>query len=323
MIFTRRNLLKAGLGFAALPALAREGLAQSYPTHPVRLLVGFAPGLSSDIVARLIAGYLSDHSGQTFIVENKPGAGTNIAADAAVHAAPDGYTLLWVTQTNAINATLYKKLDFNFMQDIQPVSGVISVPAALIVNPSVPAKTIPEFIAYAKANPGKINMCSPGVGSINHALGELFNMVAGVQLVHVPYRTNYYTDLVSGQVQCTFNPLPSALGYIKSGQVRALGVTSATRQPAFPDLPAIKEFLPSYEGTAWFGLGVPKGVPGDIVSTLNRLTNEGLADPKLKERLVALGGVPLTGSPAEFDKLIHQEVDKWGKVVNFAHMQVD
>jgi tripartite-type tricarboxylate transporter receptor subunit TctC len=323
MIFTRRNLLQAGVGFAALPALTRAGLAQSYPARPVHLLVGFAPGLSSDIVARLIAGYLSAHSGQTFIVENKPGAGTNIAADAAAHAAPDGYTLLWVTQTNAINATLYKKLNFNFMQDIQPVSGVISVPAALIVNPSVPAKTVPEFIAYAKANPGKINMCSPGIGSINHALGELFNMVAGVKLEHVPYRSNYYTDLVSGQVQCTFNPLPSALGYIKSGQVRALGVTSATRQPAFPDLPAIKEFLPGYEGTAWFGLGVPKSVPADIVSTLNRLTNEGLADSTIKARLEALGGVPLTGSAAEFDKLIKQEVEKWGKVVNFAHMQVD
>ncbi len=323
VIFTRRNLLKAGLGCAAFPGFVRGSLAQAYPTHPVRLLVGFAPGLSSDIVARLIASYLSEHSGQQFVVENKPGAGTNIAADAAAHAAPDGYTLLWVTQTNAINTTLYKKLNFNFVQDIQPVSGVISVPAALIVNPSVPAKTVPEFIAYAKANPGKINMCSPGIGSINHALGELFNMVAGVQLVHVPYRTNYYTDLVSGQVQCTFNPLPSALGYIKSGQVRALGVTSATRQAAFPDLPAIKEFLPGYEGTAWFGLGVPKGVPADIVNTLNRLTNQGLADPTIKGRLEALGGVPLTGSAAEFDKLIKEEIEKWGKVVNFAHMQVE
>jgi tripartite-type tricarboxylate transporter receptor subunit TctC len=323
VVFTRRNLLKVGLGCAAFAAFVRGSFAQSYPTHPVRLLVGFAPGLSSDIVARLIASYLSEHGGQQFVVENKPGAGTNIAADAAAHAAADGYTLLWVTQTNAINTTLYKKLNFSFVRDIQPVSGVISVPAALIVNPSVPAKTVPEFIAYAKANPGKINMCSPGIGSINHALGELFNMVAGVQLVHVPYRTNYYTDLVSGQVQCTFNPLPSALGYIKSGQVRALGVTSATRQAAFPDLPAIKEFLPCYEGTAWFGLGVPKGVPADIVNTLNRLTNQALADPTIKARLEALGGVPLTGSATEFGKLISEEIEKWGKVVSFAHMQVD
>ncbi|MGN6570789.1 MAG: Bug family tripartite tricarboxylate transporter substrate binding protein [Pseudolabrys sp.] len=323
MILSRRSILKSGLGCAALPVLSRVSFAAAYPTRPVRLYVGFAAGLSSDIVARLISGYLSEHTGQQFVVENKPGAGTNIAADAAAHADPDGYTLLWVTQTNAINTSLYKSLNFDFVKDIQPVSGVLSVPAALIVNPSLPVKTVPEFIAYAKANPGKINMCSPGVGSINHVLGELFNMVAGVKLVHVPYRTNYYTDLVSGQVQCTFNPLPSALGYMKSGQVRALGVTSATRQAAFPDLPAIKEFLPDYEGTAWFGLGVRKGTPAEIVDKLNRLTNEGISDPTLKARLVALGGAPLTGDTAQFTNLIHSEIDKWHKVVEFAHMHVD
>ena len=257
------------------------------------------------------------------MVENKPGAGTNIAAETVVQASPDGYTLLWVTQTNAINATLYKSLKFNFIQDIEPVAGVITVPTVMMVNPKVPAKTVPEFIAYAKANPGKINMSSPGIGSVNHVLGELFNMMAGVKLVHVPYRGSQFPDLISGQVQVTFNPLPSSLGFIKSGKLRALAVTSKTRQAVLPDVPTIGESVPGYEGTAWFGLGAPKNTPKDIVDKLNSTINAGLADPKFKEKLEDLGGVPMSGTPAEFTKFIHEETDKWAKVVKFSGAKVE
>ena len=322
MKLPRRQFLLLAAGAAALPALSRIARAQSYPTRTVRLVVGFPPGTSSDITARLIAQWLSDHLGQQVVVENRPGAGTNIAAETVVQAAPDGYTLLWVTQTNAINATLYESLKFDFNRDIAPVAGVIRVPTVMMVNPAVPAKTVPEFIAYAKANPGKINMSSPGIGSANHVLGELFQMMTGTKLVHVPYKGSQFPDLLSGQVQVTFNPLPSSLNFIKTGKLRALGVTSATRQSVLPDVPPIGEFVPGYEGNAWFGIGAPKNTPKEIVDKLNKEINAGLADAKLKGRLVDLGGVPMAVTPAEFGKFIADETEKWSKVVKFAGLKV-
>jgi tripartite-type tricarboxylate transporter receptor subunit TctC len=288
----------------------------------VRLVVGFPPGTSSDIVARMIAEWLSQRLGQQVVVENKPGAGTNIAAETVVQAATDGYSLLWVTQTNAINETLYESLPFDFIRDIEPVAGIIRVPTVMMVNPSVPAKSVPEFIAYAKANPGKINMSSPGIGSANHVLGELFQMLTGTKLVHVPYKGSQFPDLLSGQVQVTFNPLPSSLNFIKTGQLRALAVTSATRQAVLPDVPTVGEFVPGYEGTAWFGIGAPKNTPKDIVDKLNKEINAGLAEPKLKTRLVDLGGAPMSVTPAEFGNFIADETTKWGNVVKFASLRV-
>ncbi len=322
MKLPRRQFLLLSAGAAVMSALPGTAGAQSYPARTVRLIVGFPPGTSSDITARLIAQWLSDHLGQQVVVENRPGAGTNIAAETVVQAAPDGYTLLWVTQTNAINSTLYESLKFNFTRDIEPVAGVIRVPAVMMVNPAVPAKTVPEFIAYAKANPGKINMSSPGLGSANHVLGELFQMMTGTKLVHVPYKGSQFPDLLSGQVQITFNPLPSSLNFIKTGKLRALGVTSATRQAVLPDTPPIGEFVPGYEGTAWFGIGAPKNTPKDIVDKLNKEINAGLADATLKARLVDLGGVPMSVTPAEFGKFIADETEKWSKVVKFAGLKV-
>jgi len=323
MKLLRRQFLHLVAGAVALPVLSRTSWALDYPTRSVRIVVGFPAGTSSDIVARLIAQWLSERLGQQFVVENRPGAGTNVAAETVVQAAPDGYSLVWVTQTNAINGTLYHSLKFNFIQDIQPVAGVIRVPTVMMVNPSVPAKTVPEFIAYAKANPGKINMSSPGIGSANHVLGELFQMMAGVKLVHVPYRGSQFPDLLSGQVQITFNPLPSSLNFIQTGKLRALAVTSATRQAALPDVPTVGEFVPGYEGTAWFGIGAPKNTPKEIVDKLNQEINAGLADPKLKARLEELGGVPMSMTPADFGKFITDETEKWGKVVKFADLKVE
>jgi tripartite-type tricarboxylate transporter receptor subunit TctC len=323
MKLLRRQFLHLVAGAVALPVLSRTSWALDYPTRSVRIVVGFPAGTSSDIVARLIAQWLSERLGQQFVVENRPGAGTNVAAETVVQAAPDGYSLVWVTQTNAINGTLYHSLKFNFIQDIQPVAGVIRVPTVMMVNPSVPAKTVPEFIAYAKANPGKINMSSPGIGSANHVLGELFQMMAGVKLVHVPYRSSQFPDLLSGQVQITFNPLPSSLNFIQTGKLRALAVTSATRQAALPNVPTVGEFVPGYEGTAWFGIGAPKNTPKEIVDKLNQEINAGLADPKLKARLEELGGVPMSMTPADFGKFITDETEKWGKVVKFADLKVE
>jgi tripartite-type tricarboxylate transporter receptor subunit TctC len=321
MVFSRRALLHLAAGVAALPAAIRFAWAQSYPSRPGRILVGFPAGTSSDITARLLGQWLSERLGQQFVVENRTGAGTNIAAEAVVHASPDGYTLLWVTQTNAINATLYDNLNFNFIRDIQPVASILRVPAVIMVNPSVPAKTVPEFIAYAKANPGKVNMSSPGIGSINHVAGEMFKMMAGVDLVHVPYRSSQFPDLLGGQVQVTFNPLPSSLDFIRSGKLRGLAVTSATRSDVLPDLPTVAEFLPGYEATAWFGIGTPKETPAEIVDKLNTTINAGLADPQFKGRLVDLGGVPAPMSTAEFGNFIASETEKWGKVVKFANVK--
>jgi len=317
MVF-RRDFLKLAAGAAALPAVSRLARAQTYPARPVRLIVGFPAGTSSDICARLVGQWLSQRVGQQFLVKNRTGAGTNVAADLVVQAPPDGYTLLWVTQTNAINATLYETLSFNFIRDIAPVGSIIRVPAVMMVHPSVPANTVPEFIAYAKANPGKINMSSPGIGSINHVAGELFNMMAGVKLVHVPYRSSQFPDLLSGQVQVTFNPLPSSLDFIRAGKLRGLAVTGATRSDALPDLPPLGEFLPGYEATAWFGVGAPKNTSSEIIDRLNTEINGGLADPEFKARLIDLGGTPLPMSPAAFGKFIASETEKWAEVVKFS-----
>ncbi len=323
MKLPRRQFLHLAAGAVALPALSRIAWAQAYPTRPVRIVVGFPPGTSSDITARLIAEWLSQRLGQQVLVENRTGAGTNIAAETVVQASPDGYSLLWVTQTNAINATLYESLNFNFIRDIAPVAGVIRVPTVMMINPSVPAKTVPEFIAYAKANPDKINMSSPGIGSANHVLGELFQMMTGVKLVHIPYKGSQFPDLLSGQVQITFNPLPSSLNFINTGKLRALAVTSATRQAVLPDVPTVGEFVPGYEGNAWFGIGAPKNTPKEIVDKLNSEINAGLANPKLSARLIDLGGVPMSVTPAEFGKFIADETEKWGKVVKFAGLKVN
>jgi tripartite-type tricarboxylate transporter receptor subunit TctC len=323
MTLRRRDFLHLSAGAAALPALSRFARADTYPSRSGRIIVGFPPGTSSDICARLIGQWLSEKLGQQFVVENKTGAGTNIAAEAVVQASPDGYTLLWVTQTNAINATLYKSLKFNFIKDIEPVAGVITVPTVMMVNPAVPAKTVAEFIAYAKANPGKINMSSPGIGSANHILGELFNMMAGIKMVHVPYKGSQFPDLISGRVQVTFNPLPSSLGFIKNGKLRALGVTSATRQAVLPDVPAIGETVKGYEGNAWFGIGAPKKTPKDIVDKLNSTINAGLTDPVFKKKLEDLGGVPMSVTPAAFTKFINDETEKWAKVVAFSGAKVE
>ena len=318
MKLPRRRFMNLALGAAALPALSRIAAAQSYPSRPVRLIVGFPAGTSSDITARLMAQWLSQRLRQQFVVENHTGAGTNIAADTVAHAPADGYTLLWTTQTNAINASIYKKLNFDFIRDIQPVASIIQVPAVIMVHPSVPAKTVPEFIAYAKANPGKLNMSTPGIGSINHVAGELFNMMAGVKLVPVHYRSIQFPDLLSGQVQVTFNPLPSSLEFIRSGKLRALAVTSERPQPVLPGVPALNQFLPGYHATAWFGIGAPKNTPGAIVDTLNHEINAGLADPGLNKRLVDLGGEVSPSSPDDFRKFIAAETEKWAKVVKFA-----
>jgi len=318
MQLVRRQFLQMAAMTAAATALPRATFAQTYPTRPVRIIVGFPAGTSSDITARLIAQWLSERLNQQFLVENRTGAGTNIAADAVVHATADGYTLLWVTQTNAINATVYSNLNFNFTRDIAPVGAIIRVPAVVMVHPSVPAQTIPEFITYAKANPGKINMSTPGIGSINHVAGELFKMMAGVDLVPVHYRSSQFPDLLSGQVQVTFNPLPSSLEFIKSGKLRALAVTSVTRQAVLPDTPTVADVLPGYEATAWFGIGAPKATPADVVDKLNREINAALTDEKFKARLHDLGGVEFPGSPANFAKFIAAETEKWAKVVKFA-----
>ncbi|MGB7888727.1 MAG: tripartite tricarboxylate transporter substrate binding protein [Xanthobacteraceae bacterium] len=321
MKLPRRNFLHLAAGAGTLPAFLRIARADTYPTRPVHIIVGFPAGTSSDITARLISQWLSERLGQQFVVENRTGAGTNVAADTVVHASPDGYSLLWITQTNAINTTLYNNLNFDFSRDVQPVASIMRVPAVMMENLSVPAKSVPEFIAYAKANPGKINMSSPGIGSINHVAGEMFKMMAGVVLVHVPYRSSQFPDLLGGQVQVTFNPLPSSLDFIRSGKLRALAVTSTARSDALPDVPTVGEFLPGYEATAWFGIGVPKNTSAEVVENLNKAINAGLDDPQLKAHLISLGGVPAPMSVAEFGSFIAAETQKWAKVVKFADVK--
>jgi tripartite-type tricarboxylate transporter receptor subunit TctC len=320
MKLPRRKFLHLAAGAAALPTVARFAWAQAYPTRPVRIIVGFAAGGPADIVARLIAHWLSERLGQSFVVENRTGAATNIATEAVVRAPADGYTLLFVTATNAINTTLYEKLSFNLSRDIVPVASLIRAPTVLEVNPSVPARTVPEFIAYAKANPGKLTMASGGIGAPSHVFGELFKFMTGVNLVHVPYRGTApaVTDLVAGQVQVYFDPIPNSIGYIRAGKVRPLAISSATRSEALPDVPTVSEFVPGYEASVWFGVGAPKATPAEIVEKLNKEINAGLADPKMKTRLADLGGTVLLGSPSDFGKFITNETEKWAKVIQFA-----
>jgi tripartite-type tricarboxylate transporter receptor subunit TctC len=322
MKLPRRQFLHLAASAAALPAVPHIARAQSYPTRPVRIIVGFAPGGGVDITARLIGQWLSERLGQQFLIENRPGAATNIATEAVVRAPPDGYTLLLVNGANATNATL-EKLNFNFIRDIAPVAGIMRVPEVVVVNPSVPAKTIPEFIAYAKANPGKINMGSGGAGSPSHLAGELFKMMAGVNMIHVPYRglAPALTDLLGGQVKVVFSGLLAATEYIKTDRVRALAVTTAARSELLPDIPTMSEFLPGYEASQWYGLGVAKNAPTEIINRLNREINAGFVDAKMKARLAELGGTVLPGSPAEFGKLIAEETEKWAKVVKFAGLK--
>jgi tripartite-type tricarboxylate transporter receptor subunit TctC len=316
----RRQFLHLAVGAAALPALSCTARAQAYPARPVRLIEGFGAGGGADIVARLIGQSLSERLGQSFVIENRSGATSNIATEAVVRAAPDGYTLLLVTASNAINATLYDKLGFNFIRDIAPVAGIVHVPLVMEVHPSVPARTVAEFIAHAKANPGKINLASAGIGSSTHVAGEMFKMMAGLDLLHVPYRgVQVFPALLAGDVPLVFfGPLLSSIEYVRTGKLRALAVTTATRSPMLPDIPALSETLPGYEASAWFGIGVPKSTPAELIERLNKEVNISIADPKFKARLANLGGTVLAGSPADFGKLISDETKKWGKVIKSA-----
>jgi len=323
----RVNLVRLfALGMAGLTwAGISDAAALDYPTRPVRWIVGYPAGGSTDIVARLVGQYLSEKLGQQFIIENKPGAGNNIATEAVIHAAPDGYTLLFVNPANGINASLYKKLSFNFVRDIAPVGGITRVPNVMEVNPNVPAKTVAEFIAYAKANPNKVNMASSGNGTSVHLSGELFMAMTGVKLTHVPYRGSApaLTDMIAGQVQVLFDNLPSSIQHVTGGKLRALAVTTDKRSDALPDVPTVAETVPGYEASAWFGMGAPKGTPPEVIAVLNKTINEALADPNIKARLAEMGGMHMGGTPAEFGEIIADETEKWRKVVEFAGASVD
>jgi tripartite-type tricarboxylate transporter receptor subunit TctC len=325
----KRSVKSIGFGGLGLALIAVAGIgparALDYPTRPVHLVVGYPAGGTTDILARLVGQYLSERLGQQFIIDNRSGAGNNIGTEVVVNAAPDGYTLLLINPANAINATLYEKLPFNFIRDIAPVAGIVRVPNVMEVNPAVPAKTVAEFIAYAKANPGKVNMASSGNGTSIHVSGELFKMMTGVDMLHVPYRGSApaLTDLMGGQVQVLFDNMPSSVEYLKAGKLRPLAVTTAARADALPGVPTVAETVPGYEASAWFGLGAPKGTPAEIVDKLNAAVNAGLADPKLKARLADLGGTMLTGPPVDFGKLIAAETEKWAKVVKFSGARPD
>jgi tripartite-type tricarboxylate transporter receptor subunit TctC len=321
----RRTFLLLAAGAAALPGLSPIASAQTYPTRPVRLICGFPAGGPNDMLARLVGQWLSERLAAPFIIENRPGAATNIATEAVVRAPPDGYTLLLVAQVNSINVTLYDKLNFDFIRDITPIAGLMRVPSVMEVNPSVPAKTVPEFIAYAKANAGKLNMASAGNGTSSHVAGELFKMMAGVNMFHVPYRgaVAALTDLIAGRVQVYFDLMPNSIEHIRGGKVRALATTAATRTEGLPDLPRVGDFVQGYEVNTWFGIGAPKGTPADIVNKLNREINLGLADPAIRARLADLGGTVLAGTPADFGKLIADETGKWAKVIRAANIKPD
>jgi tripartite-type tricarboxylate transporter receptor subunit TctC len=325
MKLPRRRFLHLAAGATALPVLPRVANAQAYPSRPVRWLVGFTPGGGADIAARLIGQWLSERLGQPFIIENRPGAASNIATEAVVNAAPDGYTLLLVTTPHAINATLYDKLNFVFLRDIAPVAGIIRVPNVMEVNPSVPAETVPEFIAYAKANPGRINYASGGNGTGSHLSGELFTVMTGVNMQHVPYRgaAPAIADLIGGRVQVMFDNVPSSIEFIKAGKLRPLAVTTATRSAALPDVPTVADFVPGYEASGWFGVGAPKNTPVEVIDELNREVNASLADPKMKAHLADLGGAALVGSPADFGSLLANETEKWAKVIKFAGIKAE
>jgi tripartite-type tricarboxylate transporter receptor subunit TctC len=323
----RLNLVRLfALGMTGLTwAGISDAAALDYPTRPVRWVVGYPAGGTTDILARLIGQYLSEKLGQQFIVENKPGAGNNIATEAVIHSPPDGYTLLFVNPANGINTSLYKKLSFNFPRDIAPIAGIARVPNVMEVNPNVPAKTVAEFIAYAKANPSKVNLASSGNGTSVHLSGELFMAMTGVKLTHVPYRGSApaLTDMIAGQVQVLFDNLPSSIEHVRAGKLRALAVTTEKRSDALPDVPTVAETVPGYEASAWFGMGAPKGTPPEVIAVLNKTINEALADPNIKARLAEMGGMPMGGTPADFGKIIVDETEKWRKVVEFAGASVD
>jgi tripartite-type tricarboxylate transporter receptor subunit TctC len=320
MKLPRRLFLHLAAGAAALPVGSRIASAQTYPSRPVRIVVGFPAGGGSDIIARLLGQWMTERLGQSFILENRPGAGGNIGAEAVVRASPDGYMLLLAASPNATNATLYPNLKFNFIRDIAPIAGIIRTALVVVVHPSFPAKTVPEFIAHAKANPGKLTMASAGNGSTSHISGELFKMMAGVDMVHLPYRGEApaLTDLLGGQAQVYFASTVGSIGYIRTGRLRALAVTTATRSDELPDIPTVDEFLPGYEASLWYGIGAPRNTPVEVIDKLNEAINAGLADLKLKARFTDLGGTVMMGSPADFGKLIADETEKWGKVVKFA-----
>jgi tripartite-type tricarboxylate transporter receptor subunit TctC len=323
MKLPRRRFLRLAAGTASLPAVTRFAQAQTYPTRPVRVIVGFPAGGGSDITARLMGQWLSERLGQPFVVENRPGAATNIATEAVVRAPADGYALLLFGSSSAINATFHEKLPFDLIRDIAPVAGINRVPYVMVVSASVPAKSVPEFITYAKANPGKINMASSGNGSVQHVSGELFKMMTGVSMVHVPYRgaAPALTDLISGQVQVMFDAVSSSIDYIRSGKLRALAMTTAARSEALPDLPTVSDFVPGYETSSWSGIGAPKNTPTEIIDKLSQEINAALADPKIKARLADLGSVPMPMSPANFGKLIAESVEKWGNVLRAANIK--
>jgi tripartite-type tricarboxylate transporter receptor subunit TctC len=322
MKLPRRTFLHLAAGAAALPAVSHIAWAQAYPTRPVRLIEGFGAGSAPDILARLIGQSLSEQLGQSFVIENRSGAAGNIATEAVVRAAPDGYTLLLVTASNAINATLYDKLGFNFIRDIAPVASICRVPLVMEVHPSVPTKTVAEFIAYAKANPGKINMASAGTGSIPQMAGEMFKMMTGLDLFHVPYRgAQVFPALLAGDAQIYFGPLLSSIEYIRAGKLRALAVTTTTRSDALPEVPALSDTLPDYEASAWYGIAAPRNTPAELIKRLNKEVNISIADPKFEARLANLAGTVLSGSPADFGKLISDETNKWGKVIVAANIK--
>ncbi|HEV3371126.1 MAG TPA: tripartite tricarboxylate transporter substrate binding protein [Xanthobacteraceae bacterium] len=321
MTLSRRRLLKLTASAATLPAVAAPARAQTYPSRPVRIIVGFAAGTTADIVARLVGQWLSERLGQSFVIENRTGAASNLAAEAVVRAPPDGYTLLQATATNAVNATLYDNLGFSFVRDIVPVASIDRTPDVMEINPSLPVRTVLEFIAHAKAHPGTINMATTGTGGGPHLYGELFKAMAGIDMVDVPYRGDALPALIGGQVQVMFAPLPQSIGYIRAGALRALAVTTATRLEVLPDVPPVSDFLPGYEASGFMGIGAPRGTPAEIVDKLNREINAGLADPKLKTRLADLGLTVPSGAPADFGRLIAEETQKWGKVIKAASIK--
>jgi tripartite-type tricarboxylate transporter receptor subunit TctC len=324
MKLPRRQFLHLAAGAAALPAVSRLAWAQTYPSRPVHIIVGFPAGNASDIIVRLMAQSLSERLGKQFVVENRPGAGSSIGTEVVVKAPPDGYTLLMeVVTANAINATFYPSLNYNFISDIAPVASIVSGSFVMVVNPSVPAKTLPEFIAYAKANPGKINMASAGNGTATHLFGELFKVMAGVDLLHVPYRGSFLPDLLGGQVQVVFGPISQLVELVQAGKLRALAVTAATRQAILPDIPTVAEFVSGYEASAWYGIGAPKNTPTEIINRLNKEANAALADPKMIARLADIGVIPMPMTPVEFGKLIADETEKWGKVVRAANIKAE
>jgi tripartite-type tricarboxylate transporter receptor subunit TctC len=323
MKLPRRNFLQLAAGAAALPAVSRFAWAQTYPTRPVRTIAPFPAGQATDTIARLMGQSLSERLGQPFVIENRTGAGGNIGTESVVRATPDGYTLLFVGLSNAMNTTLYKKLNFNFIREIAPVASIGGGPYVMVINPSVPAKTVAEFIAYAKANPGKINMGSSGSGSVSHVFGERFKAMTGINLVHVPYRGGYVPDLLSGQVQIVFGTITTNIQYIGSGMLRALAVTTATRSDVLPDIPTLAEFVPGYEASQWYGFGAPKDTPAEVIDKLNREINAVAADPLIKARLAGLGVDPVLMTSAEFGKFIADETEKWGKVIRAAGIKAE